>query len=478
LLDRLVRVAGILRAFFLALFQLDKTVVLSWPPQNGTADRQLVFVSPHLSVSPIATQAGQSWPPQEIVIRENLEVLNKLMKKIIRVLAIYATLGLMAPFAQVTQLQAQTPTPSPAAAQGQCTDESKAAWYADFTKYRTTEPPKAYDAAKKYLGACPAEEGPIPTYLKKWVVAYDKENRKIRLTNLFVDQRKYAEALALAKEILADEPDNIGALIALGYGGYVLAVTTKNESGNAEAINYAKKAIQAIESGKAPENWAPFKSKDDALGYLYYSVGYLERTSNPTEALTYFIKAAQFDSEIKKNPQTYVFIAAAYENEYAKQSAEYQKNFSGKDETPESKLAVANINQLVDRIIDALARAVAVAGTDAAAQQLKAQWLTRLTELYKFRHDKSEAGLNELIASVMSKPLPPVPTPITTLPATPATTTTPATGSMSNSGSTAAPGSAVPAPDKTTAPAAASTATTTSPKAPVKPKTRNNHRRN
>lgn len=415
------------------------------------------------------------------------------MKKIIRVLAIYATLGLMAPFAQVTQLQAQTPTPAPAAAQGQCTDENKAAWYADFTKYRTTEFPKAYDAAKKYLAACPTEEGAIPSYLKKWVIAYDKEARKSRLTNLFVDQRKYAEAIPLAKEILADEPENVSALIASGYGGYVLAVTTKNESGNAEAISYAKKGIQAIESGKAPEppaTWLPFKSKDDALGYLYYSVGFLERVTNPTEALTYFIKAAQFDSDIKKNPQTYAFIAGGYESEYAKRSEEYQKNFSGKDETPESKLAVANINQVVDRIIDALARAVAVAGTDAANQQSKAQWLARLTELYKFRHDKSDAGLNELIASVLSKPLPPLPTPITTLPAaTPATTTTPATGSMTNAGSTSAPGAVVPPPtNKPVAPAASTSltttpktttpaATTTSTKAPVKPKTRNNHRR-
>ena len=401
------------------------------------------------------------------------------MKKIIGVLAIYAILAMLAApaFANVTELKDRAqPT-----AQGQCTDDNKAAWYADFTKYRTTDPPKAYEPAKKYLTACPAEEGPIPTYLKKWVTAYDKEARKLKLTDLFVNQRKYAEALTLAKEILADEPDNIAALIDLGYGGYVLSVTTKNASGNAEAISYAKKAIQAIESGKAPESWLPFKTRDDALGYLYYSVGYLEQTSNPTEALNYFIRAAQFDSDIKKNPQTYAFIAAAYENEYAKQSADYQAKFTGQNETPESKLAVANINQIVDRIIDALARAVAVAGTDAASQQSKALWLARLTELYKFRHNQSDAGLNDLIASVMSKPLPPLPTPITTLPVTPATTTTPATGSTSNTGSSSAP--APPATNNTTTPAASSalttpkTTTSTATKAPVKPKTRNNHRR-
>src|SRR5580765_5120329 len=126
------------------------------------------------------------------------------MKKIIRGLAIYATVGLLAPFANVINLRAQTA--APAAAQGQCTDELKQPVYADFMKYRTTDPTKAYDAAKKYLGMCPAEEGAIPTYLKKWVVAYDKEARKFKLTNLFIDQRKYADALPVAKEVLTDEP--------------------------------------------------------------------------------------------------------------------------------------------------------------------------------------------------------------------------------------------------------------------------------
>ena len=207
------------------------------------------------------------------------------MKKTMRVFAIYAALGLLPVFANVIELKAQTATPSPAAAQGQCTDESKAAWYAEFIKFRTTEPPKAYEPAKKYLAACPAEEGQIPSYLKKWVIAYDKEARKLKLNDLFINQRKYADSLTLAKEILTDEPEYLPAIIDLGYGGYVVAVTTKNESGNADAVIYTKKAMAAIESGKAPEGWSPFKSKDDALGYLYYSLSYLERTTNPTNSL-------------------------------------------------------------------------------------------------------------------------------------------------------------------------------------------------
>ena len=394
------------------------------------------------------------------------------MKKFLGVLTIFAALVLIVAPARATVIgSAQTQTPAP---QGQCTDESKAAWYADFTKFRTVDAGKAYEAGKKYLNACPTEEGQIPAYLKKWVAAYEKEARKLKLNNLFLRERKYAEAMTLAKEILAEEPENLTALIDLGYGGYVVAVTTKNESGNAEASSFTRKAIQAIESGKVLEDWAPFKSKDDALGYLYYSLGYLDRTSNPTNALANFIKAATFDSEIKKNPQTYVFISASYEAEYAKQSADYERLYKGKDETPESKLAVANINQLVDRIVDSLARAVAAAGTDAAGQQAKALWLTRLTELYKFRNNGSEAGLNEMIAGVLAKPIPPVPTPLTTLPAAPATSTTTPTTTGATNTATTSPAAAKPA--TTTAPKSTTAAETATTKPAAKPKGRNNHR--
>ena len=413
------------------------------------------------------------------------------MKKLIGSLAIYASLAIVAVafFASMSDVKAQTPTPAPtpAAASTTCTDDIKTATYADFTKYRIPDAGKAYEAAKKYLAACPAEEGQIPTYLKKWTAQYDKDARKIKLNN-FVGQGKYSDALPLAKQVLADDPEYIPAMVTLGYGGYAQGVNTKNESGYAEAITYAKKAIEYIESGKAPESWSPFKSKEDALGYLYYATGFMEQKTNPTEALKSSIKAAQFDSDMKKNAQTYAFIANAYETEYAKQSAEYERLYKDKPKTPESSLAEANINQLVDRIIDSLARAVAVAGTDAGAQAAKTQWLERLTDLYKFRNKGSDAGLKDMIAGVMSKPLPPVPTPITTLPPEPAATTTPAT-SMSNTGSTTAPapGSMPTAAPKTTTTATPSSLTTpkttttvapTTPvKAPVKPKTRNNHRR-
>ncbi len=411
------------------------------------------------------------------------------MKKTTWVLALYASLGalLVPAFANVTELRAQTP----ATAQEQCTDESKGAWYADFTKFRIPDPPKAYEAAKKYLAACPQEDGPIPTYLKKWTTQYDKDARKLKLQPLLYE-KKYVEAFALGKEILADEPENLRVLIDLGYSGYP-AMVAKNESFSGDSLNYARKAIQMIESGKAPESWAPYKGKEDTLTYLYNAIGHVTLKSSPSEALSSLIKAAQFDSELKKDPWTYYFIAAAYETgPYTKLSADYKAKFEGKDKSPEGELALANIQQVIDRMIDAYARAVAVAGTDSKYQVNKKEWMDNLTTWYKYRHNQSDAGLNEMIATVLSKPLPPEPTALTTLPASATTATTPAgsVSSPSTSGAAVAPAtnkttttpasSTVVATPKVTTPTATAAATkpaTTNAKAPTKPKTRNNHQR-
>lgn len=285
-------------------------------------------------------------------------------------------------------------------------DQAKIDVYKRFTENRTTNAAVAYQAAKDYLQKYPKDKDQYTQYLQKWVVAYERDERKSRLPQLVYTEKSYGEAFALGKQILGEEPDYLKALIDLGYAGY-LASTAKNESFNGDALGYARKAIQLIEAGKAPESWAPFKSKDDGLAYLYYTVGFLNLKAAPNEAIEPLLKAVQFESDIKKTASSYYLLAAAYEaGPFAKMSADYKKNFEGKAETPESKQALAKLNEVIDRTIDAYARAVASAGNDPKNEQNKTTWKNRLTVLYKFRHEDSEAGLSELMSSVLSKPLP------------------------------------------------------------------------
>ncbi len=402
------------------------------------------------------------------------------MTKTIRVLAIYATLALLPVLANVIELKAQTPAASPA--QGQCTPENKLAWYTEFRATFKTDQNRAYDLAQKYL-ACPSEAGEesIRNYLKNTFVAViDKSRRAPRVNQLVYDKKDYAKAFELGKQVLADEPDNVKVLIDLAYAGF-MAASSRVDTFNADSLVYAKKAIQLLQSGAVPDNWAPYTNKDEALAYMNNTIGQLTFQKNPSEALPYLLRAAQFEGKLKKLPLTYGIIGDAYQSgPYDKLSADYKARFEGKDESPESKLALENINQVIDRIIDAYARAVALSGSEAAYQANKKAWMDTLTTWYKYRHNQSDVGLTDLIASVINKPLPPEPTPLTTLPAATPTTSTPASGSTAT-GSTAASGTAAPnkssgtASSLTTSPK--NTAETATTKMVAKPKTRNNHRR-
>ncbi len=403
------------------------------------------------------------------------------MKKTIGLMAICLATALTASpaFAQTAAQPAAGTTQD-----SQCTPENKLAWYNEFRANFKTDTTKANELAKKWL-ACPevAGEEQITPYLKNFVTLYEKANRKNKIHELVYVKNDYPKAIELAKAVLAEEPDNLKVLIDFAYAGYA----SKADAYRNDTLTYAKKAIQLIESGKTLETWIPYVSKDETLGYLYNAIGSLNVQNNPAETLPTLIKAAQFEGKIKTLPYTYGTIAAAYEaGPYLKQSEEYKAKYGGKDETPESKLALENINQIIDRMIDAYARAVALAGNDPQYQDAKKTWMDSLSTWYKFRNNQTDAGLNEMIAGILAKPLPSMPTPITSLPAsTPAST--PASGSSNATGSTPAGSLAsgtAPAtqPAGTSKPAATETAKPNNASKPApaasKPRTKRNHRAN
>ena len=377
------------------------------------------------------------------------------MKKIQTFLMIGATVALLAlPVAANT-------------VQDQCAPEAKTALYKTFTDNRKEDQAKAFDAAKKYL-ACPApaqvtaEEQAIIDYLKKWSAAYEEGMKKINFIKVLYTDKNYPEAYKIGKEILAKEPDNLKVMAHLGANGYV--AVPKNPQLAGEALEHARKAVQLLDSGQNVDDWAPLPGKEAALAYSNFTIGTLTVEKEPANSLKYFIKSAQFETPLKKSPFTYAYIAGAYETgPYAKQSEEYKKVYGGKDETPESKLALANINQIVERMIDGYARAVSLAGTDAQYATQKPLWLESLTTWYKYLHNNSDAGMNELISTITTKPLPPEPTPLTSLPTPPATPAATPTGGAPTNGN----GAGTTAPAGTQPATKASTTPTTTPAKPA-----------
>lgn len=394
------------------------------------------------------------------------------MKKIKTFLITGATVALLAlPVAATNAITVQD----------QCNAEGKGALYKTFTDNRKDDQAKAYDAAKKYL-ACPAaaeitpDEQKIIDYLKKWSAAYEEGMKGINFEKTLWTDKNYVEAYKQGGDMLAKNPEDLKTLVALGTNGYLVAT---NAQLTGQALDYARKALAMIDAGKAPDSWGQLGNKETALAYLNFTVGTLTLEKEPANALKNLIKAAQFETPLKKSPFTYAYIAGAYETgPYAKMSEEYKRLYGGKDETPESKLALANINQIVERMVDGYARAVALAGSSADFAKQKPLWQESVTTWYKFLHG-SDAGMTEFIAGVVAKPLPPEPTPITVLPTPPATpAATPTNGAAPANGNGTA---STTAPAGTTQPAkaAATPATNTSTKpAGTKPGTNPDRPRN
>jgi len=330
------------------------------------------------------------------------------MKRTINLLALAATFALFA-----APALAQTPA---------CDDAFKTATYKKWYDNRKDHQDIAFQAAEEYIKVCPDDAGPYAGAIKKFYDAYKAANNANETKKQFDDavvKKNYPEQMRLGKLIIAAEPDNSAAYIIMGVAGL----------GDANLLNdssqYAKKAIELIEGGKP---FAPLPTKDQALAYLNNAVAKSLVKSAPADAIPYFLKAARYESDLKKSAQLYADLAGAYgEGPIAKQSEEYKQKYT--TESPESKLAVDNLNQLIDRQIDALARAASLSTNPANKKAL----MDLLTGLYTDRN-KNTTGLDTLLAGVLSKPIPDYPTPLTlptpaaTPEATPAATptTTPA----------------------------------------------------
>jgi hypothetical protein len=359
---------------------------------------------------------------------------------------------------------AQDPAASPAAA-GPCEEAAKGELYKQYYDVRKTDQPKAYEFGKQYLAKYESCPDNYTTSVKKFVTAYEKATLRVDFFKAY-DAKDVAKLNSLSKQLLANDPNDVAVAMLTAWGSY--QNIAKNPGTEADIVASTTKAIQMIEAGGEPKNledkvsWLAFANKEDALGYLNYALGQLMNAQkNYAESVKYLVKVAQSQSKAREDAGVYSLLAFGYEKEREPMAEQYKtvtKNFTV--ETPESQLLLLNINQVVDRQIDAYARAVAFS-TDPAK---KADLMKVLTELYKSRHNNADAGLNELIAGIKAQPLL-MTQPITALPAP-----TPA-GGTGGEGAASAPTTPVATPVANPSAPAAKPAVTTTATTQTKPAT-------
>lgn len=190
-----------------------------------------------------------------------------------------------------------------------------------------------------------------------------------------------------------------------------------------------KDQAKALEAAKKYLACAEPSDQEEILAKLNLAIGRILSSKNSnSDAIQYFIKAVSYNGVVKTSAQTYADLAQAYEERpYAQLTAAYTSRFAGKNETDESLLALENLYPIVDRMIDAYARAVALSGVQPAkianggglrirAGNNPSDWLDDLTDFYKFRHKGSDAGLKKMIETILSQPIPAMPIPNAVLP--------------------------------------------------------------
>jgi hypothetical protein len=283
--------------------------------------------------------------------------------------------------------------------------EEKVSLYTQFVtniKGDASQQKLAYQQGQEYLTKYGADQDQYIAYIRKWNAKYEKVAREVDFNNALA-AKDWAKGIAVGKQILTIDGENFIVMTRLVDAGYRNAVTG-NKSLNTDSIALARKSLAMLESGKVTDP-APFKSLEDASGFLNYTLAWLIRETSPAEAAQLVHKAAN-SSAYKNLPGTYLLLASTtIAAEYEPQANEYNLKYGGKEVTPEGEAMAAKVKAVAERVIDAYARAAALL-TKPEQQKDKAAVMEDLTDLYKTFHSNSDAGLNELIASVLAKPLP------------------------------------------------------------------------
>jgi len=286
-------------------------------------------------------------------------------------------------------------------------DNDRESQYARFNDYKRNPDPNqqqyAYPVAKDYLRRWGGGNDPETKEVRRFVIEYERQMHARDLYAAY-DAKDYAKVFEKGRAAVKADPDYFLGLSLMVEAAYDNAVAGK-PGFVPEATNYALDAIKLLEDGKVSKP-DPFKSVGVARGFLNFALGWFVKDDKPVEAAAAFHNAVKSDSPYQTDPSAYHRLGVSIlKGEFAQLSAEYNEKFGGKQGSPEQTKMLNRIQQLVEQTIDAYARAVALS-TKAEQQEARGKILAQLTALYKNFHNNSDAGLEQLIANVLSKPIP------------------------------------------------------------------------
>jgi len=249
--------------------------------------------------------------------------------------------------------------------------------------------------------ADPAQRLPlIDTYLSLFKEPSDAEMVSAAQIDAYILLERPDDAFRQASVWLEKHPDDIDLLRRLSVVSSNEAIRGNNkfvEQGN----KYGVRAIDLIEADKKPADfdsakWNEYKAR--SLPLLYREAGVLAlRSGNTTGARTNLEKAAAVKSI---DPVVYAILGQMKDEEYSAMAAKYQAMPAG----AEKQAMLQTIQDQMDKIIAYYAQAMGLTGDKPEFGPLKAQLKPGLEEYYKFRHNGSLEGLQQLVDKYKATP--------------------------------------------------------------------------
>lgn len=206
------------------------------------------------------------------------------------------------------------------------------------------------------------------------------------------DANRPDEAFSTAATLLARQPDSVRTLVRLTQIGTEQA-KKRNGKFVADSLKYGAKAIELIEGNKRPADmddagWDQFKA---VLPGLYQSMGILRVVSGDhAGAKASLLKAAELALNDAFN---YLLLAGILNDEYQNEAKIYQ----GMPDGQAKRDALPKIMAMLDAVIDSYAHMIALSEGNAPLQAMRQQYLQDIEAYYKYRHNNSTAGMQQLI---------------------------------------------------------------------------------
>jgi hypothetical protein len=234
------------------------------------------------------------------------------------------------------------------------------------------------------------------TLAEKAQTIFTTDEEKEAIVSVLLDSYVVAgradDVFRVGGALIAKNPEDVHAHVQMTFIG-ANEVRKENAKFVQQALQSGLKAIALIEADKKPVRMdaAGWTSHKALLPQLYQQVAILNLVAgNGGEARTRAVKATVLGPT---DPTNFALLGMVINNDYMALATKYKTMPEGADKTDTLK----KLEGLIDEIIDAYAHAVALAIGKPEHQPMMQQLTIDLTSYYKYRHNGSTDGLQQLI---------------------------------------------------------------------------------